>query len=342
MKAIQIKKHGDASILECSRIDEPSCPDDKVKVKIEACSVNHLDIWVRNGIPGMNLPLPLILGSDASGIVVEVGKRVSHPIHENDQVIIQPGTYDQNCKMAKIGKENFSKTYGILGETEDGLQAEYVILNPLNVYPKPIELSFIESASMPLVFMTSYQMLVERAKLIKNEIVLVYGATSGVGMAAIQIAKDIGATVIATVGNKNKVSYAEELGADYIINHNNSDMVKEVKKVVPNGVNVVFEHIGPDTWLNSLKVLSIGGRIVTCGATTGSNVSIDLRHLFMKQQAILGSTMGSVNVFKKVLGKINDKVYLPFIDKVYDFKDIKEAHLRMENREHFGKIILTP
>ena len=342
MKAIQIKKHGDASILECSRIDEPSCPDDKVKVKIEACSVNHLDIWVRNGIPGMNLPLPLILGSDASGIVVEVGKRVSHPIHENDQVIIQPGTYDQNCKMAKIGKENFSKTYGILGETEDGLQAEYVILNPVNVYPKPIELSFIESASMPLVFMTSYQMLVERAKLIKNEIVLVYGATSGVGMAAIQIAKDIGATVIATVGNKNKVSYAEELGADYIINHNNSDMVKEVKKVVPNGVNVVFEHIGPDTWLNSLKVLSIGGRIVTCGATTGSNVSIDLRHLFMKQQAILGSTMGSVNVFKKVLGKINDKVYLPFIDKVYDFKDIKEAHLRMENREHFGKIILTP
>ena len=342
MKAIQIKKHGDASILECSRIDEPSCPDDKVKVKIEACSVNHLDIWVRNGIPGMNLPLPLILGSDASGIVVEVGKRVSHPIHENDQVIIQPGTYDQNCKMAKIGKENFSKTYGILGETKDGLQAEYVILNPVNVYPKPIELSFIESASMPLVFMTSYQMLVERAKLIKNEIVLVYGATSGVGMAAIQIAKDIGATVIATVGNKNKVSYAEELGADYIINHNNSDMVKEVKKVVPNGVNVVFEHIGPDTWLNSLKVLSIGGRIVTCGATTGSNVSIDLRHLFMKQQAILGSTMGSVNVFKKVLGKINDKVYLPFIDKVYDFKDIKEAHLRMENREHFGKIILTP
>ena len=342
MKAIQIKKHGDASILECSRIDEPSCPDDKVKVKIEACSVNHLDIWVRNGIPGMNLPLPLILGSDASGIVVEVGKRVSHPIHENDQVIIQPGTYDQNCKMAKIGKENFSKTYGILGETEDGLQAEYVILNPVNVYPKPIELSFIESASMPLVFMTSYQMLVERAKLIKNEIVLVYGATSGVGMAAIQIAKDIGATVIATVGNKNKVSYAEELGADYIINHNNSDMVKEVKKVVPNGVNVVFEHIGPDTWLNSLKVLSIGGRIVTCGATTGSNVSIDLRHLFMKQQAILGSTMGSVNVFKKVLGKINDKVYLPFIDKVYNFKDIKEAHLRMENREHFGKIILTP
>lgn len=342
MKAIQIKKHGDANILECSRIDEPSCPDDKVKVKIKASSVNHLDIWVRNGIPGMNLPLPLILGSDASGIVVEVGKQVSCSIHENDEVVIQPGTYDRNCKMAIIGKENFSKTYGILGETEDGLQAEYVILDPLNIYPKPSKLSFIESASMPLVFMTSYQMLVERAKLLKDEIVLIYGATSGVGMAAIQIAKDIGAKVITTVGDKSKIDYAEKLGADYIINHNNTDMVKELKKIVPNGVNVVFEHIGPDTWLNSLKVLSIGGRIVTCGATTGNAVSIDLRHLFMKQQTILGSTMGSVNTFKKVLEKINDEVYLPFIDRIYNFKDIKEAHLRMENRKHFGKIILEP
>tara|TARA_B110000196_G_C20797776_1_gene498622 strand:- start:112 stop:684 length:573 start_codon:yes stop_codon:yes gene_type:complete len=190
--------------------------------------------------------------------------------------------------------------------------------------------------------MTSYQMLIERAKLLKDETVLIYGATSGIGMAAIQIAKDVGAKIIATVGDESKVEYAINLGADYVINHNDSDMLQKIKNITKNGVNVVFEHIGPVTWLNSLKALSIGGRIVTCGATTGKKVSIDLRHLFMKQQTILGSTMSSLSVFKKVIKKINDKKYLPYIDKIYKFKDIKEAHLRMENRKHFGKIVLTP
>ena len=341
MKAIQIKKHGNVRVLNYSEIENPICPPNKIKIKIRACSINHLDIWVRSGIPGMNLPLPLILGSDGSGIVVEVGSQVKS-FDVNDEVIIQPGTYDKSCKMVKDGKENFSKSYGILGETENGVQAEYVVLNHENVFQKPKYLSFIEAASMPLVFMTSYQMLIERAKLLKDETVLIYGATSGIGMAAIQIAKDVGAKIIATVGDESKVEYAINLGADYVINHNDSDMLQKIKNITKNGVNVVFEHIGPVTWLNSLKALSIGGRIVTCGATTGKKVSIDLRHLFMKQQTILGSTMSSLSVFKKVIKKINDKKYLPYIDKIYKFKDIKEAHLRMENRKHFGKIVLTP
>ena len=341
MKAIQIKKHGNVRVLNYSEIENPICPPNKIKIKIRACSINHLDIWVRSGIPGMNLPLPLILGSDGSGIVVEVGSQVKS-FDVNDEVIIQPGTYDKSCKMVKDGKENFSKSYGILGETENGVQAEYVVLNHENVFQKPKHLSFIEAASMPLVFMTSYQMLIERAKLLKDETVLIYGATSGIGMAAIQIAKDVGAKIIATVGDESKVEYAINLGADYVINHNDSDMLQKIKNITKNGVNVVFEHIGPVTWLNSLKALSIGGRIVTCGATTGKKVSIDLRHLFMKQQTILGSTMSSLSVFKKVIKKINDKKYLPYIDKIYKFKDIKEAHLRMENRKHFGKIVLTP
>ena len=304
MKAIQIKKHGDVGVLSYSEIDEPVCPPNKIKIKIKACSVNHLDIWVRSGIPGLNLPLPLILGSDGAGFVTEVGNKIKS-FKVNDEVIVQPGTYDKNSIMVKNGKENFSKTYGILGETEDGVQAEYVILDPINVYLKPKHLSFIEAASMPLVFMTSYQMLVERAKLINDELVLIYGGTSGIGMAAIQIARDIGAKIITTVGNDNKIEYAMNLGADYVINHNDDDMLKKIKDITSRGVDVVFEHIGPLTWQNSLKSLSIGGRIVTCGATTGKSVSIDLRHL-------------------------------------YKFKDVKEAHLRMENRKHFGKIILTP
>ena len=341
MKAIQIKKHGNVRVLNYSEIENPICPPNKIKIKIRACSINHLDIWVRSGIPGINLPLPLILGSDGSGIVVEVGNRVKL-CDVNDEVIIQPGTYDKSCKMVKDGRENFSKSYGILGETENGVQAEYVVLNHENIFQKPKHLSFIEAASMPLVFMTSYQMLIERAKLLKDETVLIYGATSGIGMAAIQIAKDVGAKIIATVGDESKVEYAINLGADYVINHNDGDMLQKIKNITKNGVNVVFEHIGPVTWLNSLKALSIGGRIVTCGATTGKSVSIDLRHLFMKQQTILGSTMSSISVFKKVIRKINDKKYLPYIDKIYKFKDIKEAHLRMENRKHFGKIILIP
>ena len=341
MKAIQIKKHGDVEVLNCSEINEPVCPPNKIKIKVKACSINHLDIWVRSGIPGLNLPLPLILGSDGAGFVTEVGNKIKS-FKVNDEVIVQPGTYDKNSIMVKNGKENFSKTYGILGETEDGVQAEYVILDPINVYLKPKHLSFIEAASMPLVFMTSYQMLVERAKLINDEIVLIYGGTSGIGMAAIQIARDIGAKIITTVGNDNKIEYAMNLGADYVINHNDDDMLKKIKDITNRGVDVVFEHIGPLTWQNSLKSLSIGGRIVTCGATTGKSVSIDLRHLFMKQQTILGSTMSSISVFEKVINKINNKKYSPYIDKIYKFKDVKKAHLRMENRKHFGKIILTP
>jgi len=341
LKAIQIKKHGDVEVLNCSEINEPVCPPNKIKIKVKACSINHLDIWVRSGIPGLNLPLPLILGSDGAGFVTEVGNKIKS-FKVNDEVIVQPGTYDKNSIMVKNGKENFSKTYGILGETEDGVQAEYVILDPINVYLKPKHLSFIEAASMPLVFMTSYQMLVERAKLINDEIVLIYGGTSGIGMAAIQIARDIGAKIITTVGNDNKIEYAMNLGADYVINHNDDDMLKKIKDITNRGVDVVFEHIGPLTWQNSLKSLSIGGRIVTCGATTGKSVSIDLRHLFMKQQTILGSTMSSISVFEKVINKINNKKYSPYIDKIYKFKDVKKAHLRMENRKHFGKIILTP
>ena len=341
MKAIQIIEHGDIKVLNCVDITDPICPSNKIKVKMEACSINHLDIWVRQGIPGLKLPLPLILGSDGSGIIVEIGSNIT-TFEVGDEIIVQPGTYDKKCDMVRRGKENFSKSYGILGETEDGVQAEYVILDPINVYLKPKHLSFIEAASMPLVFMTSYQMLVERARLRQNEIILIYGGTSGVGMAAIQIAKDIGSKVISTVGDDSKIDYVKSLGADYVINHYDDNILKEIKRITNRGVDVVFEHIGPATWMNSLKVLSIGGRIVTCGATTGSHVSIDLRHLFMKQQTILGSTMSSVSNFKKVLDKIDDKKYIPFIDKIYKFENIKEAHSRMENRAHFGKIVVVP
>jgi len=341
MKAVQIYNHGDANTLKVANIDMPVCPDNKLLVNIKASSINHLDIWVRNGIPGLEIPLPLILGSDGSGIVKEVGSEING-FKNGDNIIIQPGTFNEDCMNVKVGRENYSRSYGILGETEDGVQSEYVLLDKRNAYKMPDHLTFEEAASMPLVFMTSYQMLVKRANLKNNEIVLIYGATSGIGMAAIQIAKNIGSTVITTVGDKAKEKFAEDLGADYVFNHNKDDIAKQVKQISKNGVDVIFEHIGPATWEDSLKSLARGGRIVTCGAATGNLVSFDLRHLFMKQQSILGSTMASISTFIEVLDKINSKIYKPYIDEVFTFNDIKKAHMYMENRKQFGKIIVCP
>ena len=341
MKAITIYNHGGIEALKLADFKKPICPSDKILIKIKACSINHLDIWVRNGIPGLNIPLPLILGSDASGVIEQVGSEIDS-FNIGDDIIIQPGTFNKICKKSLLGKENYSKSYGILGETENGVQAEYIVADLKNVYPKPKHLTYEEAASMPLVFMTSYQMLIKRAKLMPDETVLIYGATSGVGMAAIQIAKDLGSTVISTVGDESKKKFAEDLVSDIVINHNSSNISNEVKKYKKSGVDVIFEHVGPDTWKHSLKSLAVGGRIVTCGATTGNLVSFDLRHLFMKQQSILGSTMASISTFKEVIEKINTKKLAPFVDEIFKFSEIKLAHARMENRKHFGKIVVRP
>jgi len=341
LKAIRIHKHGGLDSLNIDNIDEPLTTDNKVKVQIKAASINHLDIWVRNGLPGINIPLPLIMGSDASGVVVSIGDGVSK-FGIGDKVVVQPGTYNSNNKDVIDNKINYSSSYGILGETENGVQAEYVNLPEYNLNKMANHLSFEEAASMQLVFMTAYQMLVTRGNLLKDEFILIYGATSGIGCAAIQIAKNLGAIIISTVGSDKKIEYAKSIGADHVLKHD-VDIKDEVRSITSGkGVNMVCEHIGKDTWKQSLSVLNKGGRIVTCGSTTGSNVSIDLRHLFMKQHTIIGSTMSCLDTFNIVMDKIQNKEFEPFIDKVYKFDDVKKAHKRMENRKHFGKIILTP
>ena len=341
MKAVRIHSHGGLDVLKYDSLDEPVCNSDSIKVKIKASALNHLDIWVRNGIPGINIPLPLIMGSDASGKIVEVGSNVNK-FNIGDSIVVQPGTFPDGCKYVLDGKENYSYDYGILGETENGVQSEFVILEPKNIHTMSNHLTFEESASMQLVFMTSYQMLVKRAKLKENEFVLIYGATSGVGSAAIQIAKDINAKVITTVGNKDKFNYAYDMGADFVIDHS-KPYTSIIKDITNNkGVDVVFEHIGPITWDSSIKVLNKGGRLVTCGSTTGPKVSIDLRYLFSKQQEIIGSTMADIDSFNSVMKKINDKIYKPFVDEIFRFKDIKKAHSYLENRKQYGKIILVP
>jgi NADPH:quinone reductase-like Zn-dependent oxidoreductase len=340
MKAIRIHEHGGIDVLRCEEIPEPKCPSNKVKIQIKASALNHLDLWIREGFPGMPLPLPLTLGSDGAGIISEVGSEIEN-WNIGDEVVIQPNVYCGECESCERGQENYCDTYGIIGETQNGVQSEYYIAEPNNIYPKAKHLTFEEASSMQLVFLTSYQMLVTRANLQKSDTVLIYGATSGIGSAAIQIAKDIGATVITTVGANSKIEYAKNIGADFVVRHDDENWVKQVKNIVKKkGVQVIFEHPGEKTWQQSMRLLSKGGRVVTCGATTGPLASFDLRHLFMKQQSILGSTMSDIKSFKSVMQKIEMGIYKPFVDKSYPLSDIKKAHQRLENREQFGKIVL--
>ncbi len=342
MKAVRIHKHGELNKLIYDDIPEPVIKPGKIKIQIKATSINHLDIWVRIGLPRLPVPLPIILGSDGAGTIIEIGSEIDE-YNVGDDVLIQPGTFCRECQHCKSGKENYCLEYGILGETENGTQAEYVVLDPANVHLKADHLTYEEAASMPLVFMTAYQMLIKRAQLQSSDSVLVYGGSSGVGSAAIQICRELGANVIATAGNDEKCEYSEKMGANHTVNHNQDHWLDEIKNITnQSGVNVVFEHIGPATWSQSLIILAKGGRIVTCGATTGASVRINLAHLFMKQHSILGSTMSDIQSFNEVMNKISEQKYTPIVDKIFPMEDIRLAHEYIEERRQIGKVIVVP
>ena len=339
MKAIQIKSHGSFDKLNVVNIDNPTCFSNQVKVEIKYSSINHLDIWIRKGVPGLDINLPRILGSDASGTIVEIGKNVSG-FKVGDDVIIQPGIFNSNCEITKSGNEHLSPSYGILGETFDGVQSEYVCLNPINVFPMPKTCSYKEASSCALTFMTAYEMLIKKAQIKANDLVLIYGGTSGVGSAGIQIAKDVGCEVISTCGNINKIDFIKSLGADHVFLHDDNLYQNLKDNLNKRKIDVVFEHIGAKTWMTSMKVLAKGGRVVTCGATTGGNVNINLSHIFFKNLSIIGSTMGSIDTFKEVCKKIDNNIYRTVIDKVFDFSDVAKAHEYIEQRKNFGKVLL--
>lgn len=337
MRAVQIHKFGGPNVLQVEEIPETATRDNEVKVAMKACGINHLDIWVRKGLPGIKLPH--IPGSDGAGEIVEVGKNVDK-WSLGDEVVIHPGMSCGNCRWCGSKKENFCSNYKILGESCGGVQSEYFCINEKNIVRKPDHFNFSEAASMPLVFMTAWQMLIERAKLQNGEWVLIYGGSSGVGSAAIQIAKNAGANVITTVGSETKTEHSREMGADFVLNHYDENWVEIAKESSQGGLDVIFEHIGTSTWDASMKLLKKGGRVVTCGATTGYKANIDLRHLFFKQLSILGSTMSNFNNFNLVMDKIDQKIFKPFVDSTFPVEKVSDAHLKIEKRKHIGKIVL--
>jgi NADPH:quinone reductase-like Zn-dependent oxidoreductase len=340
MKAVTFAQHGGPEVLRYTDIAEPAMGPSEVLVRVRACALNHLDLWVRAGLPGISIPLPHILGSDISGDVAKVGLNVAD-LRVGQRVLLSPGISCGRCPQCLAGNDSGCRQYTLLGYMVDGGYAEYVKAPAVNVIAMPQNLSYEEAAAVPLVFLTAWHMLITRARLKPAEEVLVLGAGSGIGSAAIQIAKVTGARVIATAGSEEKLAKAKELGADETVLHSRQDIAAEVRRLTSRrGVDVVFEHVGKATWDQSLRSLAVGGRLVTCGATTGWEGKIDIRFLFTRQLSILGSYMGGKAELFSVLELVSRGLLKPVIDTTMPLAQAADAHRRLEHREQFGKIVL--
>ncbi|MCG3135031.1 MAG: alcohol dehydrogenase [Planctomycetes bacterium] len=341
MRAAVVREHGGIDKVELADVPVPEPRADQALVRVKAAGLNHLDLWVRRGVPGHPFPLPMILGCDFSGVVESVGSAVRNA-KPGDEVCVAPGFSCGTCASCLSGADNLCRHYGIYGETRDGGCAEFAAVDAANLLPKPPEMSFTDAASWPLAFLTSWHMLVARAALRPGEWVLVHAAGSGVGSAAVQMAKLLGARVLATASTDAKLARAKELGADECVNHAKEDVFQAVRRITAKrGVDVVFEHTGAATWETSVKSLVRGGRLVTCGATSGFDAKFDLRVLFFKQLSFLGSTMGSRAELWTVLDLIRQGKLRPVVDRVLPLAEIREAHRAMEAREQFGKVVVT-
>ena len=340
MKAIVFQQHGAPEVLHYVDAPQPIVRASEVLVRVKACALNHLDLWVRRGIAGVTIPLPHIPGSDVAGEIAQIGSDVT-AASVGQKVVLAPGVACGKCPACIAGQDNRCRQFTNLGYLIDGGCAEFVRAPEVNCLPYPENLSFEEAASIPLVFQTAWHMLIARAELQPGDAALILGGGSGVGSAAIQIAKFLGARVIATAGSEEKLQKAKELGADHVINHRTQRVREEVRRITGKaGVDVVLEHVGTATWEESLASLAPGGRLVTCGATTGYDAKIDLRFLFSRQLSILGSYMGTKSELHKVMKLVAAGRFKPVVDRVFPLAACAEAHAYLESGSQFGKIVL--
>ena len=342
MKAVVFEKHGGPDVLEYRDVPAPSIKADEVLIAVKACALNHLDVWVRGGLPGIKIPLPHILGNDIAGVVREVGELVTW-VSSGDEVMVQPGVSCGHCAECFAGRDNFCRDYDILGYRRAGGYAELVAVPGENIIPKPKSLSWEEAAALPLVTVTAWHMLVTRAQVQPGENVLIQAAGSGVGSIGIQVAKLRGARVIATAGADDKLAKAKTLGADEVINYRNEDWAQQVRALTNRrGVDVVFEHTGADTWPGSIAALKSDGRIVTCGATSGYDARTDLRQVFYRQLTIMGSFMGTKAELLAAMKFVEAGAIRAVVDQTLPLAEARRAHELMEDRAQFGKLILFP
>ena len=341
MKAVVFKQHGGPEVLEYTEVPAPAIKPNEVLIEVKACALNHLDVWVRGGLPGIKIPLPHILGNDIAGVVREVGELVTW-VSPGAEVMVQPGVSCGHCVECLGGRDNFCRDYDILGYRRDGGYAEFVAVPGVNVIPKPSSLSWEAAAALPLVTVTAWHMLVTRAQVQPGEDVLIHAAGSGVGSIGIQVAKLRGARVIATAGSDDKLAKAKTLGADEVINYRQEDWPQQVKRLTDRrGVDVVFEHTGAATWPGSVAAVKNNGRIVTCGATSGYEAQTDLRQVFYRHLTIMGSFMGTKAELLEAMKFVERGAIRAVVDQTLPLAEARRAHELMEDRAQFGKLVLA-
>lgn len=349
MRAFVLHAHGDLSQLGLADVPAPEVrgPLD-VRVRLKAAALNHLDLWTVRGLPGLSLAFPHILGGDGAGIVDAVGTAVTR-VQPGDAVLFNPGISCYRCEYCLAGEHSLCVEYRLLGEHVPGTLAEYIVVPEPNVFPIPTPpaphppLSFPEAAAFSLVTITAWRMLITRARLRPGETVLIWGIGGGVASTALRIAKLAGAHVIATSSSDAKLATARELGADVTLNHTVTDVAREVRALTgKRGVDVVVEHVGEATWDQSLRALARGGRVVTCGGTTGPTLTVDVRRLFWYQWDILGSTMGSAEEYREIVRLLGQGQLRPLIDSVHALRDAARAFERLSSGDHMGKVVVEP
>ena len=341
MQAMVLREHGGPEVLRAEELPLPEPGPGQVRVRVRAVALNHLDIWVRRGGPAFHLEYPHRLGSDIAGTIDAVGPGVTATV--GAKTVIQPGLSCGRCAACLGGRDNLCRSYKILGENTQGGYCEYLVVPEVNLAPYPERLDFAHASASILPFLTAWQMVVHKARVAPGDTVLVQGAGSGIGVAAIQLAKLYGARVIATAGGAAKVERAKALGADVAVDYTAADFAAVCRaETGKRGVDAVIEHVGGDVFTASIKAVRNGGRIVTCGATAGFHPAIDLRHVFFRQIEILGSTMGSKADLLAVLGHLAAGRLQPVVDRVLPLARAAEGHRVLEAREAFGRVVLEP
>jgi NADPH:quinone reductase-like Zn-dependent oxidoreductase len=340
MKAVFFRRHGGNEVLEYGDWPDPHPGAGEVVVGIRAAAANHLDIFVRDGIP--NVPLPQVPGADGSGVVEELGPGVAG-LMPGDRVLIQPGLFDAACEFCRSGEQSLCVKFQILGEHAPGTFAEKVVVPARNLFPIPENLSFEQAAAFPLSYQTAWRMIVGRGGVTPGDTVLIHGVGGGVAWAALEIALLTGARVIATTSSEAKAVDAREAGAELVIDYSAEDVGEAVRRHTrKRGVDVVVDSVGEKTWMTSLKAVRRGGRIVTCGCTTGPNPAEEIRLIYWKQISILGSTMANDREFRQLLAAVASGRLLPRIDRVLPLSRAAHAYRLLEEGRQFGKIVLVP
>jgi NADPH:quinone reductase-like Zn-dependent oxidoreductase len=340
MRAVTLREHGGPEVLHVEELPDPHPGPGEVRVRVAAVAMNHVDLWVRKGLPHLKLHYPFLLGADVAGTLDELGAGVEG-VKAGDEIVVNPGHSCGRCRDCLSGRDNLCRWFALMGEDRPGGYGQYLIVPATNVVAKPKSLSMEQAAASPVTFLTAWQMLTRKAPVVPGMDVLVIAAGSGVGSAAVQIAKLHGARVIATAGSDDKLARARTLGADETINHATQDLVAEVKRLTGRrGVDVVFEHVGGETFTKTILCAAKGGKIVTCGATGGFTPQVDLRHVFFRQLEILGSTMAPKGDLFPILDHLGAGRLSPVIDRVMPLWDAVEAHRLLESRGLFGKLVL--